>query len=119
MPTTKPPSAAPHGLSIPPSSAPVKPYSTNTAHHVVGVDDRRRHHAGHRPDRTGQSPAERQHPSDADADQTTGHRVLCRRPHRQPQRREEEEKKDEFQHPDLWTALVTEFAVECCAFESN
>ena len=70
----------------------------HAAHHVgIEIDDVRHHDAGHRADRGGEAPAQRQHPAHPDADQAAGFGVLRRRAHRQPQRGEAEEGVDQRQ----------------------
>ena len=74
----------------------------NAGHHVgVEIDDRRRHHAGDRADRCGKPPADRQHPSDAYADQSARGRILRRGPHGEAERGEAEEGVDQRQHAEI------------------
>ncbi len=59
-----------------------KAVEQDARHHVgVEIDGRRDHHAGHRADRRGKAPAQRQHPVDADAGEARRVGVLRRGAH--------------------------------------
>ncbi len=83
-------------------------------HHVgLQIDGGRHQRAGHRADRRGQPPAQRQHPVDADAGEARRGRILRGSAHRKPQRREAEEGEQRQQqherhqdHADLMRADV-------------
>ena len=73
----------------------------DAGHHVwVQIDDRRHHHACDRADRRGEAPAKRQHPADADADETRGYRIESGSTHRQAQLGVTEEQIDREQHDE-------------------
>src|ERR687888_2151731 len=65
-------------------------------HHVrVEEDDRRDHHPGHRAERGREAPAEREHPTYADADEPALLRVDGRRAQAEPELREAEEERQQ------------------------
>ena len=55
----------------------------------------------------GKAPAQRQHPADADADEPARHRVLCRRAHGEPERREAEEQEHKEKDASVTTIMPT------------
>ncbi len=68
-------------------------------HHVrIEIDDRCDHHAANRADRRGKAPAQRQHPTDANAHQPGRYRIECGGAHGEPQLGVAEKQIDRDQH---------------------